>query len=75
MNVLDLLNDLDNEKIQIKGLNIDFDNKKIDLILEVYKLEDILNAHEILKKRGIIFISKGFDISVKYGISINNEKV
>lgn len=71
MNVLDLMKDLDNKQIQVKGLNVDYDNKQIELLLKMYNLEYILTAHEILRNHADIFISDGFGISVKYEISID----
>ncbi len=70
MNILDLLKDLDKNQIEIREINTDIEKKQIELLLKVYDLEYILKAHEILRKHAQIFISQGYNISVKYAISV-----
>jgi len=70
MNVLDLMKDLDDQKIHIKGFNVDNDKKVIELFLKTYDLQYIMTAHEILKTHANEFIADGFSIAVKYEISI-----
>ncbi len=70
MNVLDLMKDLDDKKIQVKGFNVDNDKKAIELLLKTYDLQYIMTAHEILKTHAKVFIANGFSIAVKYEISI-----
>lgn len=70
MNVLDLMKDLDNQKIMVKGFNVDNDKKVIELLLKMYDLQYILVAHKILSNHAKEFIANGFSIAVKYEISI-----
>lgn len=70
MNVLDLMKDLDDKKIQVKGFNVDNDKKSIELLLKTFDLQYIMTAHEILKTHAKVFTANGFSIAVKYEISI-----
>lgn len=70
MNVLDLMKDLDDKKIQVKEFNVDNDKKTIELLLKTYDLQYILTAHNILKTNAKVFVANGFSIAVKYEISI-----
>ncbi|HUW06052.1 MAG TPA: hypothetical protein VMW01_07310 [Williamwhitmania sp.] len=70
MNVLDLMNDLDDQKIRILGINFDNDNKAIVILLKIFDLKHILTAHEILKNNAKEFTANGFSLAVRYEISI-----
>lgn len=70
MNVLDLLNELDSQKIPVKGFSVDLDKKQIELSLKRYDLKEIFDAELILKKHSTALVSQGFGLSIKYEILI-----
>jgi hypothetical protein len=68
MNISDLINEILNNGIKIKGYSVDMDNKTIDVSLPSYDLEQMGKAHSIIAQYAKKLKLEGFRISVKYEI-------
>ncbi|GEM_PF-3438116 len=69
MNMLDLIKDLDANKISFHGIKVNQDTKAVELSLKLYDLHYLARAHEILRTHAQDFIAHGYTMEVYYAIS------